>query len=182
MVGEFVPEFSYVLWLAAKVVRVALDLGSRGALLKQIVDFPVSREPLIVEPSVAHRGTDNHGTRFERPGITHYRGADGLQHYDRVRSHAGSVVERARHAEHQNVGLVSLHPDLHPLSCRGPTRLLHVSGTTGEHANLPGLTIEGGVNGKEGSTYRLLDLLAHLGELIAEVAVGRGGHEVRAVY
>src|SRR5215210_7038302 len=137
MVGEGVSELPYVLRVAAKVVRVVLHLAYRGASLEQLVDLPVGGEPFLVEPSVAHRGANDHRTWFERPGITHYRRADSLQHYDGVGSHPGPVVERARHAEHQDVGLLSLQPGLYPLGRRGPTRLLDLSGIAGEDANLP---------------------------------------------
>src|SRR5215210_4434144 len=158
-----------------------LHLVYRGAPLEQLVDLSIGGEPFLVEPSVAHRGTDDHGTGFERSGIAHYRRADSLQHYDGVGSHPGAVVERAWHTEHQDVGLLSLHSDLHPLGCCRPTRLLHLSSIASEHSNLPGLTVEDGVDGEKGGPNRLFDLLAHLGELTAEVTVGGGGHEVIAV-
>src|ERR687894_432492 len=180
MVGEFVPELPYVLWLAAEGIRVALDLFNSSALLEQLVHLPVSREPFVIEPSVAHRSTDDHGTGFERSGIAHYRRADSLQHYDGVGSHPGAVVERAWHTEHQDVGLLSLHHDLHPLGRRRPTCLLHLSGIAGEYGDLPRLTVEDGVDGEERSPDCLFDLLAYLGELTAEVAVGGGGDEVLA--
>src|SRR5919112_5636448 len=181
VVGEFVPELPYVLWLAAKGIRIALDLVNCSTLLEQLVHLPVSREPFVIEPSVAHRSTDDQGAGFERSGIAHYRRADSLQHYDGVGSHPGAVVERAWHTEHQDVGLLALHPDLHPLGCCRPTRLLHLFSIAGEHRNLPGLTVEDSVDGEKRSSDRLFDLLTYLGELTAEVAVGGGGHEVLAV-
>src|SRR5919202_608473 len=147
MIREVVPEFLYVLRSAAKVIRVALHLVCRGAPLEQLVDLPAGGEPFVVEPPVAHRGTDDHGTGFERPGITHYRRADGLQHYDGVGSHPRAVVKGARHAKHQDVGLFSLQPDLHPFGRRGPTRLLHLSSLASEHAKLSTSTVDDGVNG-----------------------------------
>src|SRR5215210_554111 len=181
MVGEGVSELPYVLRVAAKVVRVVLHLAYRGAPLEQLVDLPVGGEPFLVKPSVAHRGTDDYGAGFERLGIAYYRRADGLQHYDRIGSHPRSIMKIARHTEHQDVGLLSLQPDLHPIGRRGPTRLLHLASLAGEHAKLPAFTVEDGVYGEEGCLHRLFDLLAYLGELIAEVTVGGGGHEVRAV-
>src|SRR5918997_1075884 len=181
MISEGVPELPYVLWSAAKVVRIVLHLVYRGTSLEQFVDLPVGGEPFLVEPSVAHRGTDNHGTGFERSSITHYRRADILQHYDGVGSHPGPVVKRTRHAEHQDIGLLSLQPGLHPFGRRGPTRLLHLSGIAGEHPKLPTSPVEDGVDGEEGSLHRPFDLLAYLGELLTEVAVAGGGHEVPAV-
>src|SRR5215204_5857925 len=181
MISEGVPELPYILRPAAKVVHVMLHLTHRGTPLEQLVDLPVGREPFIVEPTVANRGTDDHATGFKRLGITHYRRADSLQHYDGVRAHPGSVVKRAWHAKHQDVGLFSLQPDLHPIGRRGPTRFLHLSGVAGKHTKLPRSTVEDSVDGEEGSFHRLFDLLAYLSELPAEVAVSGGGYEIRTV-
>ena len=181
-IGEAILADVFLVRREILAVAVHIRQGLHVVVLEHFIQFSQVRPALVMEIAVADARHDEHAMVGEDALVADDLRGERLHHLNRVGAHAVAVVEVRRHAEYDDIILLLCPVDVGALVRQRPGDRLHLLRVAGEDGNLAALAVQHRVAAEELLAHLLFHEHALLIELVAHLAVGGDGHEVRAVH